>query len=189
MKDTELEIDEETTLNWNEEDLQGLMQDLNEPIPEPPLQQPILNRVNALLRWLCCFMLYWQVVTRISDSAVEWLFTFLGRFLQMLCYGLDSEFFNCLMLFFPTSIYMLHRISNYKRDEFEKFVVCSKCTKLYHLDECIERKHETILPKRCTNIFPLGKAKHCGNKLVIKVILKNGVTNFILLKYTVGKVL
>jgi len=61
----------------------------------------------------------------------------------------------------------------------EKFVVCSKCTKLYHLDECIERKHGTILPRHCTNIiFPLGKAKHRGNKIVNQVILKNGVTKF-----------
>ena len=33
--------------------------------------------------------------------------------------------------------------------------------------------------KESTNtLFPLGKAKHCGNKLVNKVILKNGVTKF-----------
>ena len=62
---------------------------------------------------------------------------------------------------------------------FEKFVVCSKCTKLYHLDEYLERNHGTVFPKKCTNIlFPLGKAKRCGNKLVNKVILKNGVTEF-----------
>ena len=74
---------------------------------------------------------------------------------------------------------MLQKISNLKGDEFEKFVVCPKRTKLYHLDECLERKHGTVLPKKCTNILsPIGKAKHCGNKLVDKVILKNGVTKF-----------
>lgn len=78
---------------------------------------------------------------------------------------------------------MLQKISNLKRDEFEKFVVCSKCTKLYHLDECFERRHGTVLPKKYTNIlFPLGKAKHCGNRLVNKVILKNGVTKYYPLK-------
>ena len=51
------------------------------------------------------------------------------------------------------------------------------------MDECLERKHGTVLPKKCTNIlFPHGKAKHCGNKLVNKVILKNGVTKFYPLK-------
>lgn len=84
----------------------------------------------------------------VSDTAVEGLLAFLGRFLQTLNYGLGSEFLGNLILFFPTTIYMLHRISNLKRDEFEKFVVCPKCAKLYHLDECIERKHGTILPKK-----------------------------------------
>ena len=80
-EEDELENGEETLLHWSEEDLQGMMQDLNEPIPEPAHQQPKLNQVNLLLRWLCCFILYWQVVTHVSDSAVEWLLTFLGRFL------------------------------------------------------------------------------------------------------------
>ena len=88
-----------------------------------------------------------------------------------------------IVLVFPTSIYLLHRISAVQRDNFEKFVVCSKCTKLYHLDECLERKHGTVLPKQCSNIlFPLGKAKLCGTKLVNKVILKNGITRFYPLK-------
>ena len=78
---------------------------------------------------------------------------------------------------------MLREISNLKRDEFEKFVVCSKCAKLYHLDECVERKHGTVLQRKCSNIlFSLGKAKHCGNKPVNKVILKHGVTKFYPLK-------
>lgn len=134
----------------SEEDLQGLIQDLNEPIPEPPHPQPMLNHVNALTRWLCCFILYWQVVSHVSDTAVEWLLAFLGRFLQTMNYGLGSEFLGNLILFFPTTIYMLHRISNLKRDEF---VVCPKCAKLYHLDECIERKHGTILSKSVQTLF------------------------------------
>ena len=129
------------------------MQDLNEAIPEPPLQLSRLKQVDVLLRSLSCFILYWQVVTHTSDAAVEWLLFFLGKFLQTLSYGLSSEFFTSFMVYFPTSIYMLYRISCLKRDEFEKFVVCSKCTKLYNLDECLERKHGTVLPKRCTNVF------------------------------------
>lgn len=89
-EDDDLQNVEESSLHWSEEDLQGLMQDLNEPIPEPPHQQPLLNRVNELIRWLCCFIMYWQVVTHVSDAAVEWLLAFLGRFLQTLSFGLDS---------------------------------------------------------------------------------------------------
>ena len=163
--------------------MQGLMQDINEPLPEPPIEQSRLSQVNLLLRWLCCFILYWQVVTRVSDSTVEWLLLFLSRFLEVFGRGLDSELMKNIVLVFPTSIYLLHRISAVQRDNFEKFVVCSKCTKLYHLDECLERKHGTILPKQCSNIlFPLGKAKLCGTKLVNKVILKNGITRFYPLK-------
>ena len=175
--------DEESAVHWSEEDLQGLMQDLNEPIPEPALKQPMSNQVNILLQWFCCFILYWQILTHISDAAVQWILLFLGRFLQTLGYGLDSELFSNFVLVFPTTIYMLQRIANLKRDDFEKFVVCSKCATLYQLDECLERKHGTVIPKQCSNIlFPLGKARHCNTKLVNKVILKNGITKFYPLK-------
>ena len=174
---------ENNYLHWSEEDVQGLMQDINEPLPEPPIEQSRLSKVNLLLRWLCCFILYWQVVTRVSDSTVEWLLLFLARFVEVFGGGLDSELLKNIILVFPTSMYLLHRISAVQRDNSEKFLVCSKCTKLYHLDECLERKHGTVLPKGCSNIlFPLGKTKLCGTKLVNKVILKNGITKFYPLK-------
>ena len=96
--------DEESAVHWSEEDLQGLMQDLNEPIPEPALKQPMSNQINVLLQWFCCFILYWQILTHVSDTAVQWILSFLGRFLQTLGYGLDSEFFSNFVLVFPTSI-------------------------------------------------------------------------------------
>ena len=137
---------------------------LNEPIQEPPHQQPLLNRVNEL-----------------SAAAVEWLLVFSGRFLQTLRFGLYSEFFSNLMLLFPTTVYMLHRISNLKRDEFGKFVVCSKCAKLYHLDECLKRKYGTILPKKCNNIlFPLGKQSTVEVSLSIKLSSRMVLLSFIL---------
>lgn len=78
---------------------------------------------------------------------------------------------------------MLYRILNLKRDEFEKFVVCFKCVKLYYLDECFERKYGIIFLKKCSNIlFFLGKVKYCGSKFVNKVIFKNGVIKFYFLK-------
>ena len=168
--------DDEGAVHWSEEDLQGLMPELNEPLPELAPQQPMSNRVNILLQWFCCFIVYWQILTHVSNAAVQWILSFLGRFLQTLGYWLNSEFFSNFVLFFPTIIYMLQRIGNLKRYDFDKFVVCSKCPKMYHLDECLERKHGTVLLKRCSNIlFPLGKARHCNTKLVDKVILKNGI--------------
>ena len=81
--------------------------------------------------------------------------------------GLDSELLKNIVLVFPTSMYLLHRISAVQRDNLEIFVVSSNCTKLYHLDDCLE----------CSNIlFPLDKVKLCGTKLVNKVIQKNGIT-------------
>ena len=106
--------DEESAVHWSEEDLQGLMQDLNEPIPEPALKQPMSNQVNILLQWFCCFILYWQILTHVSDAAVQWILLFLGRFLQTLGYGLDSEFFSNFVLVFPTTIYNVHAAKNCK---------------------------------------------------------------------------
>ena len=158
------------------------MQDLNEPIPEPPHQQPLLNQVNELICWLCCFIMYWQVVTHVSDAAVEWLLAFLGRFLQTLSFGLDSEFFSNLMLLSPTNIYMLHRISNLKRDEFENLLsapnVQSCIIWMNALKESMEQFSQGSAVTFC---FPKGK-QSTGSKLVNKVILKNGATKFYPLK-------
>lgn len=44
------EINEDTSLHQKEEEIQGLMQDLNESLPDPPYEQPILTRINFLLR-------------------------------------------------------------------------------------------------------------------------------------------
>lgn len=108
--DTDDEINGNSSLHWKEEDIQGLMQDLNEPLPEPFYKKPILSCINLLLRWLCCFILYWQVVTCVSDTAVEWLLLFLGKFFEIFGNGLDSELLNNFILYFPTSIYMLHML-------------------------------------------------------------------------------
>ena len=119
---------------------------------------------------------------------MEWLLLFLSRLLEVFGRGLDSELLKNIVLVFPTSMYLRHRISAVQRDNFEKFVVFSKCTKLYHLDEYLERKHGTVVPKQCSNIlFPLGKAKLCRTKLVNKVILKNGITRFYPLKVYCSK--
>ena len=56
-EEDDLENGEESLLHWSEVDLQGMMQYLNEPIPEPPHKQAKLNQVNVLLSWLCCFIL------------------------------------------------------------------------------------------------------------------------------------
>lgn len=152
-EDEEVQNGEECVLHWNEEDLQGLMQDLNEPIPEPPHPQPLLNQINALTRWLCCFILYWQVVSHVSDIAVEWLLAFLGRFLQTLNYGLGSEFLGNLILFFPTTIYTLHRISNLKRDEFEKFVICLSVQNFIIWMNVLKESMEPFFPKSVQTFF------------------------------------
>lgn len=127
---------------------------------------------------------------RFSSRVASYIFS---RFLQTLnnlnYYGLNSDFFSNLMLFFPTTIYMLQKISNLKRDEFEKFVVCSKCAKLYHLDECLERKHGTVLPRRCCSniLFPLGKPNTVEISWWIKSFSRMVSLNFIHWKFTVGR--
>ena len=41
----------------------------------------------------------------------------------------------------------------------------------------LKESMEPFFPKKCSNVvFPQGRAKHCGSKLVNKVILKNDVT-------------
>ena len=70
------------------------------------------------------------------------------------------------------------------RDDFNKFVVCPKCTKLYKYDSCLEIVNNRQVPKRCSNTYYCRRKKMvCNNSMVTRVTLQNGKTCFYPIKY------
>ena len=75
-------------------------------LPEAQHHKTALQKANLLVFWLLYFLLLWQVTCRLSDNGLIWLLKFL----------ISWQFLNL------------------DRDDFNKFVVCPKCTKLYKYD-------------------------------------------------------
>lgn len=87
-----------------------------------------------------------------------------------------SELVMSLAALVPLTMYSLRKVLGVDRDNFETYVVCPKCTKLYRPEDCLRRVCNQVQPIVCDNIlFPRSRRrKPCGSKLVKKVVLKSG---------------
>ena len=69
--------------------------------------------------------------------------------------GRYSEDFAATANAMPTSLHMYHKMIGSRDLAYTKYVVCTKCYKLYKFDECIETIGGVSRSKRCANIlFP-----------------------------------
>ena len=138
--------------------MEGLLCDpeSNEACPEPNPKQTRIQKLSALVQWLVYFILMWQSLCRLSDNGLEWLLQFLFQFLKVL-----SDLFSCkylaeLLAIIPSSPYLLRKLACFDSDNFIKYAVCSKCSKLYDMNDCTETDHRG---KRAVK-----KSKHCKHK-------------------------
>ena len=87
-----------------------------------------------------------------------------------------SEWYSCGA---HSSISVLTKYLDLDRDNFTKYVVCPKCTKCYHYNECFKQENGRTIAKLCSNVsFLRGKPVKCNSKLVKKVVLKNNQTKY-----------
>ena len=156
------------------------------PLPEPP-ERPT-RRLHALLMWALYFLIVWQYCYLISDNALLMLLRFLKAFLTciggVIPNGAGAELVLSLAALVPLTMYSVRNVLGFDRDNFERYVVCPKCTKLYRPEDCLRRIGNQVQPIVCDNIlFPRSRRrKACGSKLVKKVVLKNGTPKYYPLK-------
>ena len=170
------------------EDIAGAI-DLDEdnyPLPEPA-ERPT-RRLQSLLMWALYFLIVWQYCYLVSDNALLILLRFLRTYLTCIASVLPSaaggDVVMSLAALVPLTMYSVRNVLGIDRDNFERYVVCPKCTKLYRPEDCLRRVGNQVQPVVCDNIqFPRSKRrKPCGSKLVKKVILKNGTPKYYPLK-------
>ena len=104
------------------------------PLPESQQRQTSLQKVNSLVFWFVYFLLIWQATCHLSDNGLAWLLRFLVSWLKVFGVEISNEFFEKLLLSFPGLLCLVRQFLNLGRDNFNKFVVCPKCTKLYKYD-------------------------------------------------------
>ncbi|PFX26443.1 hypothetical protein AWC38_SpisGene8874 [Stylophora pistillata] len=91
----------------------------------------------------------------------------------------SSEYISQMALILPTSLYLLRKFGNLKRDDFVKFAVCPKCASLYKLESCTRLIGGQVVTNiRSHRPFNKGLVSECGTVLARKVILGSGKVCF-----------
>ena len=107
------------------------------PVPEAKLKERALTKINTLVFWFLYFLLIWQVTCHISDNGMAWLLRFLVTWLKVLGIEVSNELLTSLVAIFPGSLHLMRKFLDLDRDDFNKFVVCPSCSKLYKYDSCL----------------------------------------------------
>lgn len=123
------------------------------PLPEFQRRQTPLQKVNSLIFWFVYFLLIWQATCHLSDNGMAWLLRFLVSWLKVLGIEISNDVFEKIILSFPGSLYLVRQFLNFDRDNFNKFVVCPKCTKLYKYDSCLTMVNNRQVAKTCSNTY------------------------------------
>lgn len=128
---------------WEDVSIEDLLCDVenNDPCPEPTPKQTRAQKLTALVQWLVYFILMWQSVCKLSDNGLEWLLQFLFQFLKVLSDLSGCEYLAELVTIIPSSLYLLRKFASFDQDNFVKYAVCSKCSKLYDMKDCTEINH------------------------------------------------
>ena len=99
------------------------------------------DKCGVLVYWLLLFLFSWQCGFSFTDSAVEMLLKFLGRFFSILGTFDDNSPMALVAKRFPNSLYKLRKhLGLLNEDEFVKYVVCPKCKALYDYKDCIQSR-------------------------------------------------
>ena len=185
---SESSSDEGTDYADSDEDvvMEEMLQTEEVELPQPTPVGSNLQRRRVLLTWLVYFVLVWQYKHYISDNGIEQLLRFMRQLL--FCIGQivkeHSDFCLVLAANLPTTLYSARKFLNIDRDNFVQYVVCPKCTKLYHKDDIVINDGGRTVARTCENVpFPRSKRpRTCGSQLSHKVVLKNGNVKFYALK-------
>lgn len=150
----------------------------------PTTDQSVSSSQNALLMWLIRFILIFQTVYYITDSAINALLKFLHIFLKAL--SKFSDFATGMESQFPYSLYQLNKKVFFNLD-FKKYVVYPRCESLYDAKSWVRGISFLQESKICDDIqYPQHPNPHyrtpCGQQLLKSVTLSNGKKTFYPLK-------
>ena len=158
---------------------EGILQSEEVELPEP--SSLITNQQHTQI-----IVLLWQYKNYVSDNAIEQLLKFVQQLLFCIGHLIKDHTELCLVLAMnlPTTLYSARKLLKINRDNFQQYVVCLKCTKLYHMDEIVINDGHRSVARTCSSVaFPRARRlKVCGSQLAQKVSLKNGNVKFYALK-------
>ncbi|KAL9978535.1 hypothetical protein ACROYT_G016062 [Oculina patagonica] len=138
---------------------------------------PGKSRIKAL----ACGYVWWPnmdcyMYLVVIDVHFKWMDVHIIQSTTELCIVLGTNL--------PTTRSVLTRkLLKIDRDNFQQYVVCPKCTKLYHMDEIVINDGRQSVARTCNNV-PFPRARQpwtCGSQLA-QVSRRNGSIKFYALK-------
>lgn len=167
-------------------DIEDMLQSGEVELPQPTSSCTNKQRAKVILTWLVYFVLVWQYKNYISDSAIEQMLKFVQQLLFCIGQLIKNHTDFCLVLAtnLPTTLYSARKMLKIDRDNFLQYVVCPKCTKLYHMDEIVINEGRRTVARTCENVAFLRakRPRTCGSQLGQKIVLKNGNIKFYALR-------
>lgn len=91
---------------------------------------------NNLVKMYVMFLLKWQSLFRVSDTAMNVLLRFTVGFFGLLIMLFKASVLKDFLNQLPKNIYMAKKLIGISSDNFEKFASCSKCDSIYELHKC-----------------------------------------------------
>ncbi|XP_066929656.1 uncharacterized protein [Clytia hemisphaerica] len=134
--------------------------------------EPESQPTSHQMAWLVYFLAFWQYTYSITDTAMKSLITFLHVLFKIL---IPSSVIGM----FPRSLYLFQKEIGFPKNSFKKYVVCTQCHKLYHLEDCSFKLRGEMHSKKCDNIlYPehpqKARRKECGQLLMKTIVSPTG---------------
>ena len=104
------------------------------------------------------------------------------QFLKVLFHLSGCEYLTELLAIIPSSLYLLRKFACFDHDNFIKYAVCPKCSKLYDMKDCTETDHRGKRAVKHCKHKQYPRSKTCGAPLAKKVVLNNGAEELYPLK-------
>ncbi|XP_068678691.1 uncharacterized protein [Montipora foliosa] len=135
---------------------------------------------TSLIKLVIIFIMTWKIMHNLPDAAVSTLFCFLKRLLELFSRLLHCSKLKLISDLLPKSLYMVRNFLGVNRDDFEKFIVCPKCSSCYKPEECVRTLvNGRKKGERCSFVeFPRhpqrAQRKPCGASLFKTTRSKHG---------------
>ncbi|KAL3866243.1 hypothetical protein ACJMK2_043558 [Sinanodonta woodiana] len=131
---------------------------------------------NDYIFWILKALLKWQSCFFIPDRAFSSILILIKSVLY-LCSN-SSYFMKALYQDFPLTIYQMNKFVSFSKDNIKKYVVCTKCFKLYDYEDCFEGRRK--VSRVCGNVaYPCHSSPQLrrafGEALLKLYTLKMGV--------------
>ena len=93
---------------------------------------------NSVVKLIIMFLMFWKTMHNISDSAICLLFAFSKKVVELLARISQSKAIKDIANLLPNSLYMIRNYLGIKREDFQKYIVCPRCSAIYKSEDCVQ---------------------------------------------------